>query len=96
MVLLRGPNAYTHVHVCRVEYILLDNSLLRAILGIVHPHQPVAGNGKSCLGPVFRPFSNLHQYRFQIRLRLVDISAFSGQNKVAKMYPKYLLTRYYK
>ena len=39
------------------------------------------GNGESCLGPVFRPFSNSHQYRFQIRLRLVDISAFSGQNK---------------
>ena len=56
---------------------------------------PEAGNGESCLGPVFRPFSNSHQYRFQIRLRLVDISAFSGQNKVTKMCPKYLLTHYY-
>ena len=33
---------------------------------------------------------------FQIRLHQVDISAFSGQNKVTKMCPKYLLTRYYK
>ena len=43
---------------------------------------PAAGNGESCLGLVFRPFSNSHQYRFKIRLRLVDISAFSGPNKV--------------
>ena len=55
---------------------------------------PAAGNGESCLAPVFRPFSNSHQYWFQIRLRLVDISAFSGQNKVTKICPKYLLTRY--
>ena len=34
---------------------------------------PAAGNGESCLGPVFPPFSNSHQYRFQIRLRLVDV-----------------------
>ena len=57
---------------------------------------PAAGNEESCLGPVFQPFSNSHQYRFQIRLRQVDISAFSGQNKVTKMCPKYLLTSYHK
>ena len=56
---------------------------------------PAAGNEESCLGPVFRPFSNSHQYRFQIRLRQLDISAFSGQNKVTKTCPKYLLSRYY-
>ena len=47
-------------------------------------------------GKVFQPFSNSHQYRFQIRLRLVGISSFSEQNKVTKMWAKYLLTRYYK
>ena len=57
---------------------------------------PAAGNGESCLGTVFRLFSNAHQYRCQIRLPLVDNSAFSEQNKVTKMCPKYLLTRYYK
>ena len=73
------------------------SSSLRAISGIVHAHHSCGGKrGESCLGPVFRPFSNSHQYRFQIRLRLVDISAFSGQNKVTKMCPKYILTRYYK
>ena len=56
---------------------------------------PAAGNGESCLGSVFRPFSYSHQCRFQIRLRQLDISAFSGRNKVTKMCPKYLLTRYY-
>ena len=30
-----------------------------------------------------------------MRLRQMDISAFSGQNKVTKMCPKYLLNRYY-
>ena len=30
--------------------------------------------------------------RFQIRLRQLDISAFSGQIKVTKMCPKYLLS----
>ena len=59
--------------------------ILRAISGIVHAHHSAAGNGENCLGPVFRPFSNSHQYRFQIRLRLVDISAFSGQNKLTKI-----------
>ena len=43
-----------------------------------------------------RSLDHLHQYRFQIRLRPMDISAFSGQNKVTKMCPKYLLTCYYK
>ena len=28
MVLLRETNTHTHVHVCRAEYILLDNSFL--------------------------------------------------------------------
>ena len=51
---------------------------------------PVAGNGESCLGPVFRAFSNSHQYWFQIRLRQLDIFAFSGQNRVTKMCSKYL------
>ena len=46
---------------------------------------PTAGNRESCLRPVFRPFSNSHQYRFQILLRPVDISAFSGQTKVNQM-----------
>ena len=48
------------------------------------------------MGPVFRSFSNSHQYRFQIRLRLLGLLTFSGQNKVTKMCSKYLLTRYYK
>ena len=76
---------------------------LLSILGIVHAHHSCGrggggggGNVESCLSPIFRPFSNSHQYRCQIRLRLVDISAFSGQNRVTKMCPKYLLTRYYK
>ena len=42
-------------------------SNLRAISGIVHAHHSCGGKRKSCLGPVFRPFSNSHQYRFQIR-----------------------------
>ena len=63
---------------------------LRSLLAIF----PAAGNGESCLGPVFRPFTNSHQYRFQIRLRLVDVSAFLDK-KVTKMCPKYLLTHYY-
>ena len=53
--------------------------LLRAISGMSTRIVPAAANGEICLGPVFRPFSNSHQYRFQIRLRLVDVSAFSGQ-----------------
>ena len=41
--------------------------------------------GKVVSAPVFRPFSNSHQYRYHIRLCQVDIiSAFSGQNKVTK------------
>ena len=69
---------------------------LRAISGIVHAHHSCGGKREKLSRPVFRPFSNSHQYGFQIRLRLVDISAFSGQNKVIEMCPKYLLTRYYK
>ena len=26
---------------------------------------PAAGNGESCLGPIFRPFPNSHQYSFR-------------------------------
>ena len=48
---------------------------------------PAAENGESCLNPVFWPFTNLDQYSFQIRLCQMDISAFSGQNKVTKMCP---------
>ena len=54
--------------------------MLRAISGIVHVHHSCGGKRGNCLGPVFRPFANSHQYRFQIRLRLVDISAFSKLN----------------
>ena len=57
---------------------------------------PAAGNKESCLGPVFRPFTISDQYSFQILLGQMDISAFSGQNKVTKMWLKYLLTCYYK
>ena len=53
---------------------------------------PAAGNGESCLGP---PSIDHFLIRintvFQIRLCQMGISAFSGQNKVAKMCPKYLL-----
>ena len=57
---------------------------------------PAVENGESCLNPVFWPFTNLDQYSFQIRLCQMDISAFSGQNKVTKMCLRYLLTSYYK
>ena len=70
--------------------------MLRAISDIVHVHHSCGGKRGKLPRPVFRPYSDSHQYRFQIRLRLVDISAFSGQNKVTKMCPKYLLARYYK
>ena len=52
---------------------------------------PAVVNGESCLGLAFPTI-----YSFQIRLSHMDISAFSGQNKVTKMCPKYLLTHYYK
>ena len=55
-----------------------------------------AGNKGSCLDPVFRPFTISDQYSFQKLLCQMDISTFSGQNKVTKMCLKYLLTRYYK
>ena len=32
---------------------------------------PAAGNGESCLGPVFRPFSNSHQYRGRLDLAVL-------------------------
>ena len=51
---------------------------LRAISGIVHAHHSCGGKREKLSGPVFRPFSNSHQYGFQIRLRLVDISALSN------------------
>ena len=57
---------------------------LRTISGIVHEHHPCGGNREICLGPVFRPFSNSHQYKFQIRLFQMDIYTFSGQKKVTK------------
>ena len=57
---------------------------------------PAAGNWEKCMGPVFRPFPNSHQYSFYIRLHKMDFFAFSGQNKVTKMYLKYILTRNYK
>ena len=57
---------------------------------------PAAGNGESCLGPVFRPFPNSQQYRFSTRLCQMEISVFSGENKVTKMCQKYILIRYYK
>ena len=55
-----------------------------------------AGNKESCLGPAFRPFMISEQISFQKLLCQMDISAFSGQNKVNKMRPKYLFTLYYK
>ena len=63
----------------KVQVTCLQSTMyvLRAISGIVHAHHSYGG--KRRLGPVFRPFSYSHQYRFQIRLRLVDVSAFSGQ-----------------
>ena len=69
---------------------LIPKAVSRAISGIVHAHHSAAGNGESRLGPVFGPFSNSHQYRFQIGLRQLDISAFSGQNKVTISIDPYL------
>ena len=43
--------------------------------------------GKVLLVPPFLPFTNSDQYSFQIRLCQMDISAFSGQNKVTKICP---------
>ena len=56
---------------------------------------PAAGTGEVVGVLSFGPFKNSNQYNFQIRLCQMNISAFSGQNKVSKMCPKYLLTRYY-
>ena len=57
---------------------------------------PTAGNGESCLDPVFPTiykFGSLHLSESEISDGYFGIS---GQNKVTKMCPKYLLTRYYK
>ena len=52
-----------------------------------------SGNRESCLGHFFGPFTNSDQCSFQILLCQMEISTFSWQNKVIKMYPKYLLTQ---
>ena len=51
---------------------------------------PVAVNGGNLSGS---RLSDHLQIRIK-RLCQIDISAFSGQNKVTKMCPKYLLTHY--
>ena len=50
------------------------------------------------MGPVIRPFTISDQYSLQKLLCQcqMDISTFSGQNKVTIMCLKYLFTRYYK
>ena len=70
---------------------------LRTISGIFHA-QPFMWRetGKVVLVPSFQQFTHSDQYSFQICVCQMDISAFSGQNKVTKMCLKYLLTRYYK
>ena len=50
----------------------------------------MAGNGSR-----LSTISKFASIQFLIRLRQMDISAFSGQNEVTKMRPKYLLTHYY-
>ena len=69
---------------------------LRAISGIVHAHHSCGGKRGKLHGSRLSTIFKFASIRFQIRLRLVDISALSGQNKVTKICPKYLLTRYYK
>ena len=54
--------------------------ILRAVSGIVHAHHSCGRKQESCLGLVFRPFPNSHQYRLQIALRQMDDYAFSGQH----------------
>ena len=79
------------------EYTIETNIILRTCLGISHAHHScVEKRGKFVWVPSFQLFTNSDQYRFQIRLCQMDISAFSGKSKVTKMCPKYLLTRYYK
>ena len=70
--------------------------VLRTISCSSHAHYSCGGNGEVVWVPFFWPFTNSDQYSLHIRLFQMDISAFSGQNKVTKMCLKYLLTRYYK
>ena len=45
---------------------------------------PGSGNRLSCLGPVFRPFTDSDQHIFQKLLCYIDVPTFSWQNKVIK------------
>ena len=41
------------------------------------------------LGPVYRPFMNSDEYRFQILLFQIDVLTLSSEHKSTKMCPKY-------
>ena len=45
---------------------------------------------------VMRNWERFETGQLTVRLRQMDISAFTGQHKVTKMCPKHLLTLYYK
>ena len=57
---------------------------------------PASGNRLSCLGPVFRPFTDSDHHSFHKLLCHIDVPSFSWQNKVIKVCPKYLLSFYQK
>ena len=66
---------------------------LLAISGMSMRNILAAENKERSLRLVFRIFTISDQYSFQkLLICQTDISAFSGQNKVTKMRPKYILT----
>ena len=67
------------------------NSGLRAISGIVHAHHSCGGKRGKLSGSHLSTIFKFASIQVSDTLTSADISAFSGQNKVTKMCPKYLL-----
>ena len=66
---------------------------LRAISGIVYSRHSCRGKRGKLSGSRLSTISKFASKQFfKKKFRQKDISAFSGQNKVTKMCPKYILT----
>ena len=75
-------------------FILLQFICLKTYAVNYHAYISCVGKQEKIgLGPVFQPFMNSDQYRFQILLFHIDFPTLSWQNKVSKMCPKYLTFR---
>ena len=78
-----GHNLHVHVDKLSIEWAILYFNGSRVECFLRHmrifPIRTFLApeDWESCLGPVFRPFTNSDQYSFQILLCPMDISTFS-------------------